>query len=118
MINLEKLVETFEQNVIAQTEALKNNDYKSGNRFAKRYIKAFEQIRKTGNAGRDELAMLLQHERVDVKIIVAAFLLRYKNTQATAVLKEIAKGEGFGSFEASQTLKRWEEGTWNLDPEN
>jgi hypothetical protein len=33
------------------------------------------------------------------------------------VLQEIAKGEGLAAFEAGEALKRWEEGTWALDPE-
>ncbi|EPX56761.1 hypothetical protein D187_007195 [Cystobacter fuscus DSM 2262] len=33
------------------------------------------------------------------------------------VREEAAKGQGLVPFEAGQALKRWEEGTWALDPE-
>jgi hypothetical protein len=49
--------------------------------------------------------------------MAAAHLLRYRTAEAKAVLEEVAKGEGLVSFKAEQALKRWEEGTWALDPE-
>jgi hypothetical protein len=42
---------------------------------------------------------------------------RYRTAEAKAVLEEVAKGEGLVSFKTGQALKRWEEGTWALDPE-
>ena len=30
-------------------------------------------------------------------------------------LEKIASGKGLIAFEASEALKRWEEGTWSLD---
>lgn len=32
------------------------------------------------------------------------------------MLEEIAGGEGFLAFSANETLKRWDEKTWQLDP--
>jgi hypothetical protein len=32
-------------------------------------------------------------------------------------LEDAAQGEGMIPFGAQQALKRWEEGTWALDPE-
>nr|WP_255428434.1 DUF2019 domain-containing protein [Corallococcus sp. AB038B] len=67
--------------------------------------------------GRDALLVLLKHERMDVRVMAAAHLLRYRTAEAKAVLEEAAKGKGLVPFEAGQALKRWEEGTWALDPE-
>jgi hypothetical protein len=53
---------------------------------------------------------------MDVRVSAAALLLRYRTAEAKAVLEEAAKGKGLVPFEASQALKRWEEGTWALDP--
>nr|WP_160174483.1 hypothetical protein [Archangium violaceum] len=44
-----------------------------------------------------------------------ALLLRHRTAEAKAVLEEAAKGKGLVPFEASEALKRWEEGTWSLD---
>lgn len=48
--------------------------------------------------------------------MAAAFLLRYRTTEALHVLREAAKGSGLIAFEASEAIKRWEERTWELDP--
>jgi hypothetical protein len=54
---------------------------------------------------------------MDVRVMAAAYLLRYKTTEAKRVLEDAAKGEGMIPFIASQVLKNWEDGTWALDPE-
>jgi hypothetical protein len=61
--------------------------------------------------------VLFKHPRMDVRVAAAAHLLRHRTAEARAVLQEIAKGEGLAAFEAGEALKRWEEGTWALDPE-
>jgi hypothetical protein len=54
--------------------------------------------------------------RDDVRAMAAAFLLRHRTDVAQHVLEELARGEGFVAFSAGETLKRWEEKTWELDP--
>jgi hypothetical protein len=76
------------------------------------------QLRARGNSGRDGLATLFKHSRMDVRVTAAAFLLRYKTAEAMAVLEEAATKEGLAAFEAQECLKRWREGgVWQLDPE-
>jgi len=75
------------------------------------------QTRRLENAGRDALATLITHPNMDVRTAAAAFLLRYRTPEAKAILEEAAKGKGLVAFESSEALKRWEEGTWALDPE-
>jgi hypothetical protein len=115
-MKLEKLVEKFAENVAAQTDAIWRGDAKTGNKHARRYGAAFDKLRAHGDAGRDALAVLLNHPRMDVRVTAAACLLRHRTAEARAVLEEAAKGEGMVPFEAQQALKRWEEGTWALDP--
>ncbi|HYH98390.1 DUF2019 domain-containing protein [Hyalangium sp.] len=115
-MTLEDLVEQFAQNVAAQTDAIWRGDAKTGNKHARKYGAAFDKLRAHGNAGRDALSVLLKHPRMDVRIMAAAHLLRHRTAEAKAVLEEAAKGEGMIPFGAQQALKRWEEGTWALDP--
>ena len=115
-MKLEDLVEQFAENVAAQTDAIWRGDAKTGNKHAKRYGAAFDKLRTHGAAGRDALAVLLKHPRMDVRVTAAACLLRHCTAEAKAVLEEAAKGEGMVPFEAQQALQRWEEGTWALDP--
>ena len=56
------------------------------------------------------------HPNMDVRTTAAAFLLRYRTAEAKAILEEASKGEGLVAFASSQALKRWDEGTWALDP--
>ncbi|MBN8233129.1 DUF2019 domain-containing protein [Corallococcus macrosporus] len=112
----EEIVEEFAQDVAAQTDAIWRGDAKTGNKHADRYIAAFKKLRSLGDPGREALAVLLTHPRMDVRTTAATCLLRYKTAEARAVLEEAAKGTGLIPFEARQALKRWEEGTWSLDP--
>ncbi|MFY2557554.1 DUF2019 domain-containing protein [Corallococcus terminator] len=116
-MKLEKLVEQFALNVAAQTDAIFQGDARTGNKHARKYGAAVDQLLAYGNAGRDALLVLLKHERMDVRVMAAAHLLRYRTTEAKAVLDEAAKGKGLVPFEAQQVLQHWEEGTWALDPE-
>ena len=116
MKSLEHFVEEFASCVLAQEDALRQRDAQKGNQFARRYIQAWETLRSHGDAGRDALVPLLYDERVPVRVMAAAFLLRYRTKEAKRVLKEAAKGKGLSAFGAGQALERWAEGDWHLDP--
>ncbi len=116
-MNLEKLVETFAQHAAAQTDAISRGDAKVGNKHARQVNTTFDKLCAHGNAGRDALAALFTHPRMDVRVKAAAFLLRHRTEEAKTVLREAAEGKGLVSFAAAEALKRWEEGTWALDPE-
>jgi hypothetical protein len=116
MTKLEKLVEEFAQNVAAQTEEISHGTASKGNRHAKRYIAAFDKLCAHGDVGRNALAVLFTHPRMDVRVMAAAFLLRHRTAEARAVLEEAAKGKGLAALGAQQTLENWANGTWALDP--
>lgn len=116
MTKLEKLVEEFARNVAAQTDEIAHGSASKGNRHAKRYMSAFDKLCAQGDAGRDALAALFSHPRMDVRVMAAAFLLRHRTEDAKAVLEDAAKKEGLAALGAQQTLKNWENGTWALDP--
>lgn len=113
---LEELVEDFAYHVQAQNEEILKGDARTGNKHAKRALAAFMQLRSHGDTGRDALAGLFSHPRMDVRVMAAVFLLRHRTAEAKAILEEAAKGQGLVPFGASEALKRWEEGTWALDP--
>jgi hypothetical protein len=113
---MQRLVDDFAGSVIAQTDAIRQGDHQAGNGFALRYIAAFNALRAIGDLGRAKMASLLTHPRGDVRAMAACFLLRYKTQEALAVLRREAEGMGIVALEASEAIKRWEEGTWSLDP--
>ena len=106
----------FIEYVVAQTAAIQNGDFHTANRHAVRYVRAFETLTARGDSGRDLFVPLLSHERADVRAMAAAFLLRYRHDTARSVLEEVSRGEGLTAFAAGETLLRWEEGSWHLDP--
>ncbi|NLT69052.1 MAG: DUF2019 domain-containing protein [Acidobacteria bacterium] len=111
-----KLVTMFAENVIKQNAYIKEGNSSEGNKAAKKYVKAFKEITgRFGDEGREALVELLKNPDEGVRAMAAAFLLRYKTEEAKRVLSEIATGKGFAAFGASETLKRWQEGTWALD---
>ena len=114
--SLERLVEEFAYHVQTQNEEIFKGDTRAGNKHAKKALAAFMQLRSHGDTGRDALAVLFSHPRMDVRVMAAVFLLRHRTAEAKAVLEEAAKGQGLVPFGASEALKRWEEGTWALDP--
>jgi len=117
MYQIDRLVNEFAENVAVQTDALRNGDSKNGNKHAKLYIRAFEALRSLGDEGRNALIpLMVKGTRDDVRAMTAAFLLRHRHEEARYVLEEIAQGKGFASFSAAETLKRWDENTWQLDP--
>lgn len=115
-MKLEQLVEQFARNVEAQTDAIHRGDARTGNKHAKKYTAALQALRAQGDAGRDALAVLLKHPRPDVRTLAAAFLLRYRTAEAKAVLEAAANEGGIAAIGAIMTLRRWNDGTWALDP--
>ena len=116
MKDIHALVAEFARHVQAQTEAIWRGEAKAGNKHADQYLAIFDKLRIHGDAGRNALATLFTHPRMDVRVSAAAMLLRHRTVEAKTVLEEAAKGQGMIPFGASQALKRWEEGTWALDP--
>ncbi|WP_404373590.1 DUF2019 domain-containing protein [Corallococcus coralloides] len=116
-MTLEDLVEQFARNVEAQSDAIHRGDARTGNKHAKKYTAALQELRAQGDVGRDALAVLLKHPHPDVRTMAAAFLLRYRTAEAKAVLEAAAKQGGIAAIGAIMTLRRWNEGTWALDPE-
>jgi len=114
--NVDELVAEFAECVIKQSEMIEIGDHKGGNRFAKRYVKAFEQLRGFGTRGRDALKALFQDTRAEVRVMAASYLLRHCENEARKLLEDEAKGVGLTSFGAKQALLRWSDGTWDLDP--
>jgi hypothetical protein len=115
-MNLDKLLQEFAFNVTAQTAAILRGDAKGGNKHARKYIAAARKLRTLGDAGWNAFATLLKHPDVDVRTMAATYLLPRRTAEARAVLDEAAKGEGLIAFEAAESLKRWDEGAWELGP--
>lgn len=112
---IQKLVNIFADNVRLQNRHIELDDSAAGNRCAKRYIKAFRDLAAHGDVGREALAGLFNDPREDVRVMAACFLLKYRNSDARAILVKASRGNSVTALGASEALKRWNEGTWELD---
>ena len=113
--NLASLVAEFADGVAAQAECMKTGDWLTGNKHAKRFVRAFAKLQQLGDRGRDALAVLFDDPRVPVRTTAAAYLLRHHEAEATRVLREVANEKNMDGFAAQMALKHWQEGTWTLD---
>src|SRR5262245_54679467 len=108
-------VSVFRENVIAQTDAIWNQG-RSGNAYASKRTRAWVKTREHGNAGRDAFAILMTDLRPDVRVMAAAYMLRYRHEEAMQVLRQAASRDSMVGFEAGEAIKRWNEQVWSLDP--
>jgi hypothetical protein len=111
---LDQLVEDFALTVIRQDNA---ETVDEGNRYARERSKVFDELITHGDDGREALVRLFDHEDLGVRCMAAVYLLGYKHAEAVKVLEELAKGRGMNAFGAQQSLKNWESGDWEVDPE-
>lgn len=115
MSQVEMSVVAFAECVLAMKECLRGNNYKKHNKLAKQLEAIWNELRSTGDVGREALAVLLRDRRPDVRAMAAVHLLKYKTLEARRVLEEVSEGDGLAAFGAAEALQRWDEGSWHLD---
>lgn len=113
--SIQHWVTEFATCVLNQDEAIRGRDPERGNEYAKCYIEAFRKLRDSGVDGMDCLATLLKDPRRSVRTTAACFLLRHRTEESLQVLRSSAEEKGVTGLGAFMTLKRWEEGTRDLD---
>ena len=116
--NLDALGAEFEHAVLEQERCLAAADARAGNRAARKYLQAFQELRARGDLGREALTRLLDHSEPAVRTNAAAFLLPHTPQRAMSVLRAAARaGVGPHALAAVECITRWEEGgIWELDP--
>lgn len=115
LTNLEEIVEEFADAAIKADEATFTNG-RMARKYSNKEIKCWKKILQFGDQGKEELSRLLNHPDPSARVAAAGYLLKFKTEEALAVLHEAAQHEGLVPFVAQECLKRWEEGTWALDP--
>ena len=111
----DKLVTQFAEAADRSFEAALRGDWKENNKWVRKQVKAFQRIIELGDAARDELLTLLDHENLAIAKSAAAFSLKYATERSKATLMRIAQEPGVLGFEAKQAMLRWEEGNWQLE---
>jgi len=67
----------FGRSVVAQVHATKRGDAAKSDECAGDYVEAFNELTAHGDPGREALTSLFVHDCPEVRVMAAAFLLRY-----------------------------------------
>jgi hypothetical protein len=88
----EHLVQVFATNVLAVRETDLTGDWRKANKHVRAYLKAFDELRKIGDEGREALATLLDDPSDDVRSAAACFLLTWRSqNQSRAIPARFAR---------------------------
>jgi hypothetical protein len=90
-------------------------DWRTANKEANMIHKIFLEVTQGGQIARETLLKLVDSEESDVSLMAAVYSLKYNPEKSLATLRKLAKLPGFTGFQAEQAIKRWEEGSWQLE---
>lgn len=110
---LSVMVHRFAVAARAHQTALEELDEERANAHARVISGLYAAISREGDAGREALLLLLDHENQVVAGMAAVFSLSYNPPRALAVLRLLAGKGGLLGFRASVALERWEKGDWD-----
>lgn len=107
---LRKALDVYVKNAAEHGAATRAGDHRRANRCSDRIEKALRDIRDCGTAGENALLRLTQHGDTSVRCWAATHSLPGFESEAKAVLQELATGDDIVSFGAKIVLQQWEEG--------
>ena len=90
-------------------------DWRTANAEAKKLQQVFLELTHGGQVAREALLRLVDSEECAVSLMAAVYSLKYNPVKSLAALKKLEKQPGFIGFQAEQAIKRWEEGSWQLE---
>ena len=106
--DIKTALKIFEEACIKHSEATEQGDYKTGNKYYAKIIKAVTFF-KSENAIIN-LEYYLSSPFVGVRLWAACYWLSVNEREGIKVLEEIAKSTGINSLTAETTLKEWKKG--------
>ncbi len=112
---IQKLLANFTEASINHYDASMAGDWRTANVQAKKINKSFLALANLGADARKALLDLVDMETLPVAAMAAVYSLKFSPERALATLQKIAKEPGLIGFEAEQAIKRWTEGSWQLE---
>ncbi len=114
--DIDQLIADFVKTAKKSHEATLSGDSRKVNIQAKRIHHVFKKISMIGNSAREALLKQVDNDDDAVASLAATYSLKYNTEKAKAALKRISENNtGILGFGAEQALKRWQEGTWQLE---
>lgn len=115
-LDTDKIVANFESFCIKNDIAAQEQNSKLANKYAKKIINCYLQLRELGKT--NELSKLLKSGNENVKLWAATHLLPTNEVEAIKVLQEMAGQPGLNAFSAEMTLSEWAKGNLKLSYNN
>ena len=113
---IEKKINQFIDAAKKQHIFMMSGNSRSANIQAKKIRSIFAEIREIGPDGREALLEQIDNKDDAVAALAATYSLKFNTEKSLNTLKRISqKNAGIISFEASQSILRWEEGVWQLE---
>lgn len=102
----------FEEAATRHACATEKGDYKMGNLYYNKILKAIALLKKENAI--DNLLKLLNNSSIGVRIWAATYILPYYEYEAIRVLEEISKSQDIHSLTAKTTIDEWKKGNLKL----
>lgn len=113
--NIEKIISEFELFCIKNDIAAKDLNTNLANKYAKRIINCYLQLKELGRVS--DLGKLLKSENENVRLWAATHTLQINTLESKEVLKTLAAKPGPNALSAEMTLREWERGNLKLEYE-
>jgi hypothetical protein len=111
---IKELIDNFAQ-AARQHNIFSISDWRKANKEAKKMHSYFLEITSHGQPARVALLELTESEETSVSLMAAVYSLKFNSEKSLMVLKKLEKQPDVIGFQAQQAIKRWEEGSWQLE---
>ena len=111
---IQELIDKFIQAAKKHQDSSLAN-WRMANLEAKKLQQIFLELIVGGQMAREALLKLVDSEESGVSLMAAVYSLKYNPEKSLKTLKTLEKRPGFIGFQAEQAIKRWEEGSWQLE---
>ena len=113
---LSELVLSFAQAAAYHYEATQAGRRRDINRAADTLDSVYRRIKSYGDVGKTALLKLLDSENLAVSSMAAAYCMHFAPQECKRVFERVVKDPGILGLEAKYALKRFEDGSWQIEP--
>jgi len=112
---LKKLIDVFVEASMKHHAAIMQGDWKTANLQAGRIHQTFLQLIAVGADGREALLKLTEHADWSVAAMAATYSIKFNPEKSLSTLRQISQAPGLIGLRAAQSIRNWENGTWELE---
>ena len=110
------LVTAFAQAAARHYAFTQAGRYRDINREADKIDAAYRKLKSYGDKGKQALLKLLDDADLAVSSMAAAYCMHFAPQECKRVFQRVAKDPGILGLEAQYALKRFDDGSWQVEP--